>query len=440
MVLPSLSWLLLCGTSGAPGADVLALLRGRGAPDSIAVTAPGCDRVARRRAPTADVSEPHVPTAIADPVGHACLPQGSFVATASAASAVCPKQTDITIPRPTSSDRCPSGYAPDMPTSSTEPGSESAATPVAVVTGASRGLGFLLACELADRGHNLVVNARSADGLAAPATGLRSRGVQVDEVAGDVSDPEVAARLVTAATGRFGRLDVLVANAGVIQVGPVQAMRPEDFAEAMDVMYWGVVRPTLAAMPALRAHHGRVLVVTSIGGKLPPPHLLPYTAAKHAAVGFAEGLRVEAARDGVSVTVAVPGLMRTGSTGNALFTGDRPAERGWFTVADSLPGLSMDAEKAARRLVRAALRGRPEITLTLPAKLGARVHALAPSTTLRVLSLVNRLLPGPQDTGAPQPGHTAEPRSRWYTRLTGPDRAAARRWHQHDDPTPVSAG
>jgi hypothetical protein len=57
---------------------------------------------------------------------------------------------------------------------------------------------------------------------------------------------------------------------------------------------------------------------------------------------------------------------------------------------------------------------------------------------LRVLSLVNRLLPGPQDTGAPQPGHTAEPRSPWYTRLTRPDRAAARRWHQHDDPTPRS--
>src|SRR6476619_7084256 len=98
------------------------------------------------------------------------------------------------------------------------------ARPVAVVTGASRGLGFLLACALADRGHDLVVNARSADGLAAAAVDLRSRGVQVVEFPGDVSDPEVAQGLVTAAGERFGRLDVLVANAGVIQVGPVQAM------------------------------------------------------------------------------------------------------------------------------------------------------------------------------------------------------------------------
>jgi short-subunit dehydrogenase len=323
-----------------------------------------------------------------------------------------------------------------MPTSSTEPGSESAATPVAVVTGASRGLGFLLACELADRGHNLVVNARSADGLAAAATDLRSRGVQVDEVAGDVSDPEVAARLVTAATGRFGRLDVLVANAGVIQVGPVQAMRPEDFAEAMDVMYWGVVRPTLAAMPALRAHHGRVLVVTSIGGKLPAPHLLPYVAAKHAAVGFAEGLRIEAARDGVSVTVGVPGLMRTGSPRNALFTGDQAAEHAWFAVGDSLPVLSMNAERAASRLVRATLRGTPEVILTPAAWLGARLHGLAPATTLRLLTIANQLLPADRTSTPTRPGHAVAGTGSVLRTLTTLTRKAAERTHELTDPTP----
>jgi short-subunit dehydrogenase len=312
--------------------------------------------------------------------------------------------------------------------------------PVALVTGASRGLGFLLARELADRGHDLVVCARSADGLAPAAQELRGRGATVLEVAADVGVEADAQRLVAEAEQRFGRLDVLVTNAGIIQVGPAQELTAAEFAAAMDTMFWGQVHPVLAALPLLRRSRGRVLAITSIGGKLPAPHLLPYGAAKHAAVGFAEGLRIEAARDGVSVTVAVPGLMRTGSTGNALFTGDRAAERGWFTVAASLPGLSMDAEKAARRLVRATLRGRPEVTLTLPAKLGVRVHALAPATTLRALTLVNRLLPAPTGSGGPQPGHTAEPRSPWYARLTGADRAAARRWHEHDDPTPVAGG
>ncbi|MCO1660958.1 SDR family NAD(P)-dependent oxidoreductase [Pseudonocardia humida] len=312
--------------------------------------------------------------------------------------------------------------------------------PVALVTGASRGLGFLIAREFADRGHDLVVCARSAEGLRPAAEELRGRGATVLEVAADVGVEAEAQQLVERAQERFGRLDVLAVNAGIIQVGPMRELTAKEFAAAMDTMFWGQVHPVLAALPLLRRSRGRVLAITSIGGKLPAPHLLPYTAAKHAAVGFAEGLRVEAARDGVSVTVAVPGLMRTGSTRNALFSGQRTAERSWFTIADSLPGLSMSAEKAARRLVGATLRGRPEITLTLPAKVGARVHALAPSTTLRVLTLVNRLLPGPVGSGGPRPGHTATPPSRWFARLTRTDRAAAARLHQHDDEVAPSGG
>jgi short-subunit dehydrogenase len=305
--------------------------------------------------------------------------------------------------------------------------------PVAVITGASRGLGFLLARGLAERGHDLVLNARSAEGLDVARRDLETRGARVEAVPADVSVPAEAQRLVDTAVEHFGRLDVLVGNAGTIQVGPAAAMLAEDYATAMDVMYWGLVHSTLASLPVLRRHGGRILAVTSVGGKLPAPHLLPYTAAKHAAVGFAEGLRVEAARDGVSVTVGVPGLMRTGSPRNALFTGDRAAEYRWFAVADSLPLLSMDAERAARKLIDATLRGRPEIILTPAAKLGVRVHGLAPATTLRVLAGVNQLLPSTVDPG-PRPGHTTSS-PRWFDMLTGLTRSAAQRWHQHDDKT-----
>jgi short-subunit dehydrogenase len=306
--------------------------------------------------------------------------------------------------------------------------------PVAVVTGASRGLGFLLARELADRGHDLVVNARSEEGLATAAAELQGRGAQVVTVPGDISVEADAQRVVAAARERFGRLDVLVANAGAIQVGPAAAMRTQDFAAAMDVMFWGVLHPTLAALPLMRERGaGRVLVITSLGGKLPAPHLLPYVAAKHAAVGFAEGLRVEAAQHGITVTCAVPGLMRTGSPRNALFTGDRAAEHRWFTLADSMPLLAMDAEKAASRLVRAALRGSPEVILTLPAKVAVRLHGLAPATTLRLLALANRLLPGDETRTPPAPGHEVERSGPVFTALTGLTRGAARRFHQHDD-------
>lgn len=308
------------------------------------------------------------------------------------------------------------------------------ARPVAIVTGASRGLGFLIARELADRGHDLVVTARSDDGIEAAATELRTHGVLVEAVAADVGDPEDAARVVSTARERFGRIDVLVAAAGVIQVGPAEAMTGKDHADAMDTMHWGVVHPVLAALPDLRAAgRGRVLIVTSIGGKLPAPHLLPYTAAKHAAVGFAEGLRVEAARLGVRVTVGVPGLMRTGSPRNALFTGDRTAEHSWFAVADSLPLLSMSADRAAARLVRAVLRGRPEVILTPAAWLAVRVHGLAPATTLRLLGLVDRFLPTDAMRRTPTPGHAVAGRGGVLRTLTTLSRRAARRNREHAD-------
>jgi short-subunit dehydrogenase len=308
--------------------------------------------------------------------------------------------------------------------------------PVAVVTGASRGLGFLLARELADRGYDLVVNARHADGLAAAAADLRSRGGDVVEVAGDIGVQAEAIRLVDVARERFARLDALVTNAGVIQVGPADAMRRDDYAVAMDVMFWGVVHPVLAALPTLREHGGRVLVVTSIGGKLPAPHLLPYVAAKHAAVGFAEGLRVEVARHGISVTVGVPGLMRTGSPRNALFTGDQRAEHAWFAVGDSVPLLSMDAERAAARLVAAMLRGRPEVILTPAAKVAARLHGLAPATMLRLLTVTNRLLPADGTPHPVRPGHAVAGGGRVLHALTTLTRRAAVNTHQHTDEVP----
>ncbi len=310
------------------------------------------------------------------------------------------------------------------------------ARPVAVVTGASRGLGFLLARELGRRGHDLVICARSAEGLAAARPDLEATGAAVDTVQCDVSVADDVARLVDTAQQRHGRIDVLVNNAGAIQVGPVGAMRAKEFADALGVMLWGVVHPTLAVLPLLRKQGaGRIVNITSIGGKIPAPHLLPYTTAKFAAVGFSEGLRAELAKDGISVTTAVPGLMRTGSPRNALFSGDRTAEYRWFTLGDSIPLVSMDAERAARRIVDAALRGRPEIILTPAAKLAVRMHGMAPGVITRAAAVVDRLLPRGEDA-PPEPGHTVDPDPpRWFRILTGLTGRAARRWHQHDDET-----
>src|SRR5207253_3425233 len=157
---------------------------------------------------------------------------------------------------------------------------------------------------------------------------------------------------VDAFVSEVGPVDVLINNAGVIAVGPWQTQTLDDFREMLEIQFWGVVHMTLSVLPGMvERGSGRIANVTSIGGKVSVPWLLPYNSAKFAAVGFSEGLRAEVAGDGVTVTTVVPGLMRTGSYGNALFKGKHEAELTWFALGASLPGISMDAERAARQIV-----------------------------------------------------------------------------------------
>ena len=310
---------------------------------------------------------------------------------------------------------------------------------VALVTGSSRGLGFLLARELLREGCRVVVCARDPEELERARSALEQEG-EVLAVVCDVADRDQVEDLVRQAVDRFGALDVLVTNAGVIQVGPVATMRVEDFEDALGVMFWGVVLPTLAALPHLRTAGGRIVTITSIGGKVASPHLLPYDCAKFAAVGFSEGMAAELARDGVRVTTVVPGLMRTGSPLNAFFKGEVEREYAWFTLSDSIPGLSMDAERAARRIVAGLRHGRTELILTVPAKVAVRAHGLMPATTTRALAVVNRLLPragGDDDVAVPGSTADASIRSATFRRLTGLTRRAAERFGQR--PGPVSS-
>jgi short-subunit dehydrogenase len=190
-----------------------------------------------------------------------------------------------------------------------------------------------------------------------------------------------------------------------MQVGPLAAQTVVDFREAMDVMFWGAVYPTLAVLPQMVARRsGRIANITSIGGKVAMPHLLPYDCAKFAAVAFSEGLRAELAKDGVKVTTVVPGLMRTGAHVNAYFKGDNQSEYTWFSLGATLPLVSIDARRAARKIVHAIRGGRAEIILTPQAKLLAMFHGLFPGLTADILSLVNRVLP----TGAAPERHTGK--------------------------------
>jgi short-subunit dehydrogenase len=155
-----------------------------------------------------------------------------------------------------------------------------------------------------------------------------------------------------------------------------------------------------AVLPQMRQRRtGRIVNISPIGGKVSVPHLLPYVVSKFALSGFSEGLHAELAKDGIVVTTVIPGLMRTGSPPHAFFKGKNQAEYAWFSIGDSLPFITISAERAAEQILEACQRGDPEVTLTWPAQLAVLLEGLFPDLVAGLLAFTNRLLPGPGGIG-----------------------------------------
>ncbi len=310
--------------------------------------------------------------------------------------------------------------------------------PLALVAGASRGLGLLIARELGLRGHRLVICARDAEELAVAKQMLTERGYDVHTEVCDVADEAAVAALVDGVEQRFGPIEVAIVVAGVIQVGPLAAMTRGHFEEAISIMLWGPINVALKVAEQMRPRRrGRIGVITSIGGLISVPHLLPYSTAKFGAVGFSSGLRAELAGTGIKVTTVAPGLMRTGSHLRAEFVGRHAAEFGWFSLGASLPLISMNAERAADQIVDGVLAGRAYVVTTPLAKIGMRVNGLAPALTAGMMGVMSRVLPSaPRRRSGPtlegwQAEQQAEPgRRRVIKSLTTLGRAAAGRWNE----------
>ena len=171
-------------------------------------------------------------------------------------------------------------------------------------------------------------------------------------------------------------------------------MQREDFERAMNLHFWAPFNLIRKVVPHMRrAGASRIVNISSIGGKLAVPHLAPYCAGKFALVGLSDSMRAELALDDIHVTTVTPGLMRTGSQGNAKFKGDHAAEYAWFSFSASLPVGSISDESAAARIVEACRAGRPSLIMPLPARIGIAGNALFPNLTGHMMKLVNRLLP-----------------------------------------------
>ena len=262
---------------------------------------------------------------------------------------------------------------------------------VAIVTGGARGMGEATSRLFAAEGAKVVIADvldREGEALAA------SIGSAALFRHHDVTDEASWEALTADAVRQFGGVDVLVNNAGVIQVGPIEVMTTEDFEMAMKAHFWGPLYTTMAVLPSMRQKKsGRIVNISSIGGKVSVPHLVPYSASKFALVGLSKGLRAELMKDGIKVTTVCPGLMRTGSPRNADFKGKHQLEYAWFSISDALPLLTVSAENAARQVVRACKRGQAELVISIPAKVAVMFDSLFPELSTQMLALVNQFLP-----------------------------------------------
>ncbi len=271
---------------------------------------------------------------------------------------------------------------------------------VVLITGGSRGFGLALAQEFASHGAKIILTARDADELARAREKLLALGLastDVSTIPCDLTDQEQAKKMIAAATREFGQIDILVNNAGIIAVGSVENQPVDAFKSAIESNYYTMLHTTLAVLPQMLARQsGSIVNIASIGGKLAVPHLLPYSASKFAALGFSQGLHAELRAKGIRVTTVCPGLMRTGSQTHAHFTGDREREYRWFSMGASLPGVSISARSAAKKVVRATIEGRTEITITPQALLAATFAQALPESTATIMHWVNsQMLPQP---------------------------------------------
>lgn len=292
-----------------------------------------------------------------------------------------------------------------------------------LITGGSRGLGLAIARQIVAEGGRVALLARDEGELRRACAQLRDLGGQALAVPCDLLQRDQSLGAIETVIDHFGTIDVLINNAGIIEVGPLEHMRREDFEKSMQLHFWAPFNLIQQVIPHLRrAGGGRIVNISSIGGKMAVPHLAPYSASKFALVGLSDAFRAELARDDILVTTVTPGVMRTGSHVNAKFKGNHGAEFSWFSLSALLPLAAVDADRAAAKIVGACRRGQSSLIIGLPARIAIIGNAIMPSLTGEIMKLVNWLLPGPVGAAGDElkSGREAQSEHRvpgWLTRL-----------------------
>ena len=250
---------------------------------------------------------------------------------------------------------------------------------IALVTGTARGIGQAIALRLAADGADLALADLNADWLADTAEKVRALGRRAECFAVNVADAESVEAGVAAALAAYGRIDVLVNNAGISMRAMFKDLDLQVIHRLMDVNFWGTVNCTKFALPYLLETKGSVVGVISVAGYSALPARTGYSASKYAIRGFLDTLRIEHLKDGLNVLVFAPGYTAS-NVRNAALTADGSAQG--ETPLDE--GSLMSAEACAKHLSRALHRRRSQVTLTSLGRLTVWAHRLFPRLTDRL--------------------------------------------------------
>lgn len=257
---------------------------------------------------------------------------------------------------------------------------------IALITGASQGIGKATALLFAKNGYDLIITARTKEPLENVAREIESLGRQVLAIPIDVSDRKSVETLVNSGLERFGQIDVLVNNAGICMKAPMAKTTIEDWEKIININLWGYIYTINALLPHFLARkQGNIINVGSFGGKVPLPKMTAYCTTKHAITGLTETLRLELEPQGIHVSGIHPSVTATEFVERTVFKDSDPEQMKRFLSSP----LASSAEDVAKIIFKAVKHPQAQVVVG-SAKIPTLLNRFFPSLTQQMLKLANK--------------------------------------------------